>query len=119
MPLYALIYLFLFFLFAFGSTYMHFEEGRASKFVFAEAASYSFLISFLVFYYESTEIQINSLIVLAMMVFSVSWEVYSFKEDAKTAKKDFGIKDRELMVYTAVGAVFMLPVYLAGLALIF
>lgn len=119
MPLYALIYLFLFFLFAFGSTYMHFEEGRGLKFVLSEALSYCFLISFVFFYYEPGAFKINSFIIFLMLSFSLLWELYSFKEDMKTARKDFGIRDRELIVYTSVGVIFLLPVFLAGFALIF
>jgi len=54
-----------------------------------------------------------------MLSYSVAWEYFSFKHDMNVAKKDFGIKDRELMVYTSVAGVFVLPVFLAGLALIF
>ncbi len=119
MPLYAIIYLFLFFLFAFGSTYMHFEEGRGFKMVVLEIISYSFSISFLIFYFEPERFQVSSFIILAMVLYSIAWEYFSFKQDVKIAKNDFGIKERELMVYTSVALGFLLPVYLAAFALIF
>jgi len=119
MPLYAIIYIFIFFFFAFGSTYMHFEEGRGYKNVIIEALSYIFLIAFIILYFESEKYQINSIFIAAMLLFSISWEVLSFKKDVALAKKDFGIKQRDLVLYTSIGVLFILPAYLAGFALLF
>ena len=118
MPLYALLYLFIFFLFSFGSTYMHFEEGRSIFFVLAEALSNVILISFVVIYYNIEQFDIPALTIIAMIIYTLIWEFYAITQDMKTAKLQFGIKGKELGLYTAITLLFILPTYIAGFAII-
>lgn len=119
MPIYAMIYLFLFFLFAFSTTYMHFEEGRGTFYILPEALSYTFLVTFVIMYYHQDKVKLDLAVVFPMLIYSALWEAYSFKQDVLVARDQFGIKGRELMLYSSIAIVFALPTYLAGLAVIF
>lgn len=114
-----MVYLLLFFLFAFSTTYMHFEEGRGIPYIICEIISYILLISFVVIYYMQERFPISVLAVIPMLIFTILWEFYSFRQDVLVAKTQFGIQGRELMVYSSVAVIFDLPPFLAGLGLVF
>ena len=119
MPIYAVIYLFFLFIFAFGSSFMHFEEGRGFVFVGMEIISSVFLISFILIYFNASSITIAKPLIFLMLCYSILWEIFSFKHDMITAKEEFNIKGKELFLYTSIAASFIAPAFLAGLALVF
>ncbi|MDX1948940.1 MAG: hypothetical protein SFT90_00380 [Rickettsiales bacterium] len=119
MPIYAVIYLFLFFLFAFSTTYMHFEEGRGAIYVIPEAISYVFLLSFILIYFYQDKFSLSLPVVISMFLYSLLWDIYSFRQDIQVAKNQFGIRGRELTFYSSIAIIFSIPPYLAGLGIIF
>ncbi len=118
MPVYVMVYLLLFFLFAFSTTYMHFEEGRGIPYIICEVISYILLASFIILCFYD-KFYISALLILPMLIFTILWEFYSFRQDVMVAKTQFGIQGRELMMYSSIAMIFDLPPFLAGLSLVF
>jgi hypothetical protein len=118
MPIYISIYLFLFFLFSFATTYMHFEEGKGVFFVIPEIVCYVFLISFILLFYFQEKFFLDKFFIIVMLFYTISWQVFSFIEDAKIAKTKFGIRDKELRFFVIVSVLFVLPCFIYAFLLL-
>lgn len=118
MPLYATIYLFLFALFSFATTYMHFEENKGFLYVIPEVICYFFLILFVLLYFQPEDFPIDKNFIFIMLIYSFCWQVFSFIGDMKIAKEKFAIQNQELMIFLLISVAFIAPCFLAGIELL-
>jgi len=118
MPIYITIYLFLFFLFSFATTYIHFEEGRGFLYVIPEIICYVFMLSFIILFYSKNGVFLDRFFISTMLLFCVSWQFFSFIEDSKTARYKFGIKGKELAFCVLISTIFIMPCFVFGVLLL-
>ncbi len=98
---------------------MHFEEGRGVLYIIAETFSYIFLLSFILIFFYQEKFNLGKPIILSMFLYSMLWDIYSFKQDIFVAKTQFGIRGRELAFYSGIAIIFSIPPYIAGLSIVF